>query len=84
MGISEEQRVNEAAYRRLKEEINQTYAPGRFVAIAGGQVAADAESMDRLLVLLKERGKNSAEVLVVQASVEYPEEVEFFSPIDLL
>jgi hypothetical protein len=83
MGISDERRVNEEAYRRLEQDITREYAPGRFVAIAGGQIAADAESLDRLHTLLKERGKNPAEALVVRVGDEYPEYTELFSPIDL-
>lgn len=35
---------NQAAYRRLKPIIAQTYPQGRFVAIDEGQIVADAAS----------------------------------------
>lgn len=77
--MSEDRAANHAAYRRLKETIARAYKPGRFVAIAGGQIVADADGFDELRSRLAAVGKDSAEVLVVQAGVEYPETAVLFS-----
>ena len=58
--------------------IQQTYPPGRFLAIAGQRIIADAESFTELDRLLHRMGHHSPEVLVVQAGVDYPESVTIF------
>lgn len=55
MDTSSERELNEAAYRQLKDTIAKTYPYGRFVAIAGGRVVADAENLRKLQALLHER-----------------------------
>jgi hypothetical protein len=70
---AERQQENQAAFRRLKPVIDRSYPPERFVAIEGGQVIADAASLDELTLALKALGQDSADVLVVQAGVDYPE-----------
>lgn len=75
----DERQVNQAAYRRLRDEIGRTYEPGRFVALAGGQVIADAASFDELRSLLASRGQDPAKTLIVQAGVDYPEQAVIFS-----
>ena len=77
MDTTTERELNEAAYRQLKDTIAKTYPHGRFVAIAGGQVVADAESFRQLQALLLERGYASPEVLVVEAGVTYPDYMTF-------
>jgi hypothetical protein len=72
---AQERQRNHTAYRQLRDTINQTYAPGRFVAILGGQIVADAERFDELCSLLKAHGQDPAKALVVQAGVEYPDSV---------
>lgn len=64
------QRMNEAAYLGLRAGIDTQYPSGQFVAIADGQVVADAASFDDLLVSLRKRGMEPSNVLVVQAGVE--------------
>ncbi len=64
--------VNQAAYRRLKPHIDQTYPNGRFIAIDSGEVLADAATLNALIATLKELGKDSREVLAVQAGAEHP------------
>jgi hypothetical protein len=71
---------NQAAYRALAAEINQTYAPGRFVAIHQGRIAADAPSFSQLTAAVTGQGKNPRECLVVQAGVDYPETAVIFAP----
>ena len=73
MATQEERDLNQAAYRRLKGEIDRTYARGRYVAIAEGQIVANAASFKELNSKLGAAGLDSPEVLVVQAGVEYPE-----------
>ena len=72
-------RWNHAAYRRLKEEIARAYKPGRYVAIAGGQVVADADGFDELRTRLAALGKDLPDVFVVQAGVDYPETAVIFT-----
>lgn len=72
--IQERQR-NQAAYRQLRSSIEKAYAPGRFLAISGGQIVADAAGFDELNALLRQMGNQSPDVLVVQAGVDYPETV---------
>ncbi len=64
---------NHAAFRSLKPTIDQTYPRGRYIAIDGGRIVADAGSFTELTDVLKATGKDSPEVLVVQAGVDYPE-----------
>jgi len=70
--------INQAAFRKLKPAIDKKYDSGRFIAIAGGQVIADAETFDALTERLEAIGKDSAETLVVQAGVDYPDKVTIF------
>jgi hypothetical protein len=78
MATSQERQRNHAAYRQLCDTIKQNYAPGQFVAIAGGQIIADAAHFGDLHTLLHQKGNDSTDVLVVQAGVDYPETVVIF------
>lgn len=73
MDPAQERQLNQSAYRQLRSFIQQTYTPGRFVAIFGGKIVADAETFEDLNSILHHLGHHSPEVLVVQAGVEYPE-----------
>ena len=77
--MSEDRAANHAAFRRLKENIAHTYKPGRFVAIAGGRIAADADGFNELRTRLAALGNDSPDVLVVQAGVDYPETAVIFA-----
>jgi len=79
MSSNQEQLRNQAAYRHLRSSINQTYPAGRYVAIAGGQIVADAASFEELDTMLHRMGQHSTDVLVVQAGIDYPEAVVIFS-----
>ena len=68
-----QQLANETAYRNLKRHIDQTYPKGWFVAVCEGRVAADAATLDELLLALRAAGKDAKECLAVQAGVEYRE-----------
>ena len=58
--------------------IDQTYPHGQFVAIHEGRIVADAATFDELSTALDAMGKDSAEILVVQAGVDYPENAVIF------
>jgi len=79
MTSAEERQLNQAAYRRLHDLIQQNYPPGRFLAISGGQIVADAGSFDELRNALTRMGKKSAQVLIVQAGADYPEKAFIFA-----
>jgi hypothetical protein len=66
---------NEAAYKRLKDELARRYPEGHFVAFDDGQVVADAASFDELIAALAAIGKDRPDIFVVEAGVDYPEEV---------
>jgi hypothetical protein len=79
MDPSQERQLNQAAFRQLSSHIQQTYPLGRFLAISGGKIVADAARFDELNVILHQMGNHSAEVLVVRAGVDYPETVTIFA-----
>jgi hypothetical protein len=76
MILTNQRAINETAYRNLKPMIDSKYPKGRFVAIHGGAVVADARTLDELLAALTSLGKDPKESLAVQAGVDYPDYVE--------
>jgi hypothetical protein len=70
MTAPDERELNQAAYRRLKEEIDRTYARGQFVALAGGRIVADSADILELHSRLKAAGLHTPDVMVVQAGVD--------------
>jgi hypothetical protein len=80
MDGDQENQLNQSAYRQLQGFIARTYPPGRFVAISGGRIVADAETFEELDATLHHMGFHTPDVLVVQAGVEYPETAVLFSP----
>ncbi len=81
--MPEDRAANHAAYRRLKDEIARAYEQGRFVAIASGRIVADAENFYELRSRLVALGKDSPEVLVVQAGVDYPETAVLYNDLTI-
>ena len=79
LAMPEDREENQAAYRRLKKTIAAAYRAGRLVAIAGGRIVADADDFDEMRRRLAAQGKHSANVLVVQAGVDYPETADIFA-----
>jgi hypothetical protein len=75
MDPTQERQLNQAAYRQLRSFIQQNYPTGRFIAISGGKIIADAGHFEELNSILHQMGNDSPEVLVVQAGVDYPETV---------
>jgi hypothetical protein len=66
--------LDEQTYQRLKEDIDRKYPTGRFVAIANGGVIADAETFEALESALEQMGRDSPEILVVQAGIDEPDD----------
>src|SRR5437899_3189074 len=79
MAMTQEQQLNHHAYRTLRDTINQTYSQGRFLAISGGRIIADANRFEELHARLHDLGNDSPQVLIVQAGVDYPETVTIFA-----
>ncbi len=68
-------KANEASFQEAKRELSDRYPPGHFVAFDDGQIVADAASFDELTKALAAIGKDRPDVFVVQAGVDYPDEV---------
>lgn len=73
MASDHEREANQAAVRRLREEINRTYPRGRFVAIAEGRIFADGANLDDLLAALRAVGKDPRDAVAVRAG-DFPPE----------
>lgn len=69
---------NQRAYHEAEAELKARYPHGHFVAFDDGRIIADAPDFDQLTGALAAIGKNRPDVFVVQAGVEYPDEVFFF------
>lgn len=78
MEPSSEESLNQAAYRRLRDFIRESYPQGRFVGIAGRKIVADAGSFAELDTLLNEIGFTSPDALVAEAGTDYPENATIF------
>jgi hypothetical protein len=78
MSTSQEHERNHAAYHRIKKTIDETHPRGWFVAIADDQVVAAAVDFHELEGMLRIDGRDPRSVLVVEAGVDYPEEVTIF------
>ena len=74
-----ERQLNQKAYKRLKDEIAQTYPRGRFVAIHEGKIVGDAGSFEELDATLTAQGVRSREALIVQAGISFPDYVTIFA-----
>jgi hypothetical protein len=59
----------------MKDAIQQTYPHGWFVAIADEQSVGDAATFRQLVDRLRALGKDPRETLVVEAGINYPEQV---------
>lgn len=57
----------------MKPAIDAKYPPLHFIAFDDGVIVADAKTYAELEMTLVSIGKNSREVFVIQAGVEYPE-----------
>jgi hypothetical protein len=66
---------NQAAFRQLEGWIKEHYPTGRFVAIAGGKIVADAASSFEVRSALIALGFDPIGTLIIQAGGYYPEYV---------
>ncbi len=73
--MNSNQEKNRCAFQAAKRDLSKRYPPGRFIAFDDGQIVADAASFDALTETLTAIGKNRPDVFVVQAGVNYPDEV---------
>ncbi|HXD85600.1 MAG TPA: hypothetical protein VN641_03845 [Urbifossiella sp.] len=81
MQYEEENRVNQAAYKRMRSEIDSNYPKGRFIGFADGKIVADAETFDAIDEKLNELGFEPLKTMVVIAGDDTPEYVDILSPI---
>ena len=73
MNHTETIETNEQAFRRMKSTLDARFPAGHLIAFDGGEVIADAASVQELRPLLIGAGKNPSKVFVVQAGAEYPQ-----------
>ena len=64
---------NEQAFRRIKATLDARFPAGHLIAFDGGEVIADAASVQELRPLLIGADKDPSTVFVVQAGAEYPQ-----------
>ncbi|MBI3410910.1 MAG: hypothetical protein HY040_21460 [Planctomycetes bacterium] len=76
--MDQKRKLNQDAFKRMRDQIRSQYPHGRYLAIADGAVAAEAATFDALCATLDSLGKNPRETLIVQAGVEYPERATIF------
>ena len=70
--LQDERGLNQAAYHRLKKELEKTHK-GKFVGIVRGEVVADAPGLEELLEKLKMIEPNLKQGLAFKVGEEYPE-----------
>ena len=78
MADHEEHARNQASYRRLKDTITNTYPRGWFVGISDDRVLGAAADFRALEAALRAQGIDPRRALVVEAGVDYPEQVTIF------
>ena len=61
-----------------KHEVDRRFPAGRFVALEGSKVAADAETHRQLVQKLQSLGKSPKDMLVIQAGIDYPTSAVIF------
>ena len=76
--LTEERLLNNAAFRRMEQDIKQTFPHGQFVAIADEKIVGDSADFMTLYRALKTSGRDPRTVLIVQAGFDYPERVTIF------
>jgi hypothetical protein len=81
MLFEEENRVNQAAYKRLRSELDSKYPKGRFVGFFDGRIVADAESFEAIDEKLNQLGFEPLKTMVVVAGDDMPEYVDILSPV---
>ena len=66
---------NQAAFKRMKQELESATRSDGLSRMDEGEIVADAATFDDLTAALAAIGKDRPDILVVQAGVNYPEEV---------
>jgi hypothetical protein len=69
----QDQERNEAAYRRMKDEIARTYPHGWFVGIFDERIVGAAATFHELEDSLRTQRLDPRTVLIVEAGVDYPD-----------
>lgn len=73
--LSQEYLSNNAAFRRMEQEIKRAYPHGHFVAITDEKIVGDSAEFMALRNALIAGGRDPRRVIIVQAGFEYPEKV---------
>jgi hypothetical protein len=76
--ITPEYLANNAAFRRMEQDIKRSYPHGHFVAIADEHIVGDADDFMKLRQSLLASGRDLRKVIIVQAGFDYPERVTIF------
>jgi len=64
---------NQAAFWRLKPELDARYPKGRYVAFHDGEIIADAATYEELDAVLAPRRLPKQTYLIIRAGLQYPE-----------
>jgi hypothetical protein len=75
-----EQAANEAAYDRMKAELDAKYPVGQFVAFGHGQVIGDSADFFALTRMIRAQGRDPREVMVVKIGEEDPTDGGIYFP----
>lgn len=70
--ITEETKLNDAAFRRLEDSLKKNYPPGQFIAFIHGEIADDAANFDDLHAKLIAAGNDPFQAFIVRAGHSYP------------
>jgi hypothetical protein len=65
-------------YEVVKQQIDQSFPRGHFVAVEHDKIIADAKHHRQILEKLRVQGKSPRGMLIVQAGVDYPESAVIF------
>jgi hypothetical protein len=65
-------------YSAEKALVDQHVPAGRFAAVEGGAIVAQAESHPLLVALLAEEGRSPKDLVIVQAGTDYPASANIF------
>jgi hypothetical protein len=69
---SKETELNNAAFRRMEEDLKRLYPHGQFIAFMGGELVADGVDFAELDAKLTAAGRDPSKAFVVQAGHDYP------------
>lgn len=76
-----EHTLNEAAYYRLKGDIEKQYPQKQFVAFGRGLILADSADFDELLAKIRALGWEPLDVMVIRVGDEPEPHGVIFSPL---